>query len=119
MDYELNEGIKSAIIALGGSVYSPPARISPQRASQIECNEATLPLSEHHEPIRYSPLTTTTSFRILEVLSIPGSSILNSILTEADINSDATLKFVALSYTWENRDGLYRPILVNGAFFFT
>jgi Heterokaryon incompatibility protein (HET) len=105
---------------LGIPVITIPMRTHRQR-SPICASELFGRLEPHtldHEVLKYTynALSTTSSFRLLELLSNEEDDMIKCNMFEADLENEETPSYIALSYTWddENSPSTVCQILVNG-----
>ncbi|CCT69170.1 related to het-6-heterokaryon incompatibility protein [Fusarium fujikuroi] len=67
------------------------------------------------QKLTYQSLTSSTSFRLLQVLSDGGRDILRCKMFDADLAAREPPRYIALSYTWheESLPKTFRPVLIN------
>ncbi|KAF5617220.1 heterokaryon incompatibility 6 OR allele [Fusarium tjaetaba] len=65
--------------------------------------------------LTYQSLTSSTSFRLLQILSDGGQDILRCRMFDADLAAQDSPRYIALSYTWheESLPKIFRPVLIN------
>ncbi|KAF5565840.1 heterokaryon incompatibility 6 OR allele [Fusarium phyllophilum] len=65
--------------------------------------------------LTYQSLTSSTSFRLLQILSNGGQDILRCRMFDADLAAQEPPRYIALSYTWheESLPNTFRPVLIN------
>ncbi|KAF5557526.1 het-6-heterokaryon incompatibility [Fusarium mexicanum] len=65
--------------------------------------------------LKYQSLRNSTGFRLLQILSDGGQDILRCRMFDADLATQKTPPYIALSYTWheESLPKTFRPVLIN------
>ncbi|KAH7163777.1 heterokaryon incompatibility protein-domain-containing protein [Fusarium sp. MPI-SDFR-AT-0072] len=68
--------------------------------------------------LTYQGLTSSTSFRLLQILSNGGQDILRCRMFDADLVAQEIPQYIALSYTWheESLPKIFRPVLINDSY---
>jgi hypothetical protein len=68
--------------------------------------------------LTYQSLASSTSFRLLQILSDGGQDVLRCRMFDADLAAQETPQYIALSYTWHEEilPKTFRPLLINGKY---
>ncbi|EWG50047.1 hypothetical protein FVEG_09379 [Fusarium verticillioides 7600] len=68
--------------------------------------------------LTYQSLTSSTSFRLLQILSDGGQDILRCRMFDTDLAAQDPPRYIALSYTWheESLPKTFRPVLINNQY---
>ncbi|KAF5715477.1 heterokaryon incompatibility 6 OR allele [Fusarium mundagurra] len=89
----------------------------PISASEIfpRMNNQALEVPQGVPRLTYQSLTSSTSFRLLQILSDGGQDILRCKMFDADLAAQEAPRYIALSYTWheESLPKIFRPVLIN------
>ncbi|WKT43975.1 Chloramphenicol acetyltransferase-like domain superfamily [Fusarium oxysporum f. sp. vasinfectum] len=93
------------------------SRREPISASEIfpSVDSQALNIPQGAPTLTYQSLTSSTSFRLLQILSNGGQDILRCRMFDADLAAQETPRYIALSYTWheETLPKTFRPVLIN------
>ncbi|PCD36005.1 hypothetical protein AU210_008560 [Fusarium oxysporum f. sp. radicis-cucumerinum] len=89
----------------------------PISASEIfpSVDSQALNIPQGAPTLTYQSLTSSTSFRLLQIQSNGGQDILRCRMFDADLAAQETPRYIALSYTWheETLPKTFRPVLIN------
>ncbi|KAM0078879.1 hypothetical protein ACKRZS_008745 [Fusarium odoratissimum] len=96
------------------------SRREPISASEIfpSVDSQALNIPQGAPTLTYQSLTSSTSFRLLQILSNGGQDILRCRMFDADLAAQETPRYIALSYTWheETLPKTFRPVLINNKY---